>query len=92
MMTITKRFLCINKSIYFNMTISQPVWFFIWNKDMPRDTNFLYWHNSLFLGVLLLCLQSGEGGKDSITFVRAMNVSAIITLRGVQVPMLEGWI
>jgi hypothetical protein len=89
-MTSTKRFLCINKSIYFNITISQTVCFFIWNEDIPRDTNFLYWRNSLFLGALFLCLWSREGGKDSIAFVRAMNVSAVVTLGGVQVPMLEG--
>ena len=87
-MTSTKRFLCINKSIYFNMTISQTVLFLIWNKDIPRDTDFLYWRNSLFLGALVLCLWSGEGGKNSVTFVRAMNASAIVTLRGVRVPAL----
>jgi hypothetical protein len=74
------------------MTISHSVWFLIWNKDIPRDTNFLYWRNSLFLGALLLCLWSGEGGKDSIAFVRAMNASAVITLGGVRVPALEGQI
>ena len=90
MMTKTIRVLCINKSIYFNMTISQTVWFLIWNKYIPRDTNFLYWRNSLFLGALLLCLWSGEGGKDSIALVMAMNASAVVTLGGVQVPVLEG--
>jgi hypothetical protein len=74
------------------MTISQTVWFLIWNKVIPRDTKFLYWCNSLFLGALLLCLWSGEGGKDSITFVRVMNASAVVTLGGVRVPALEGWI
>ncbi len=72
------------------MTISQKVWFPIWNKDIYRDTNFLYWRNSLFLGALLLCFLSREGGKHSIAFVRAMNASAIVTLWGVQVPALEG--
>jgi hypothetical protein len=72
------------------MTICQTFWFLIWNKDILRDTDFLYWRNSLFLGALLLCLWSGEGGKDSIAFVRAMNASAIVTLRGVQVPALGG--
>ncbi len=72
------------------MTISQTIWFLIWNKDIHRDTNFLYWHNSLFLGALLLCLQSGEGGKDSIAFVRVMNASAVITLGGEWVPALGG--
>jgi hypothetical protein len=62
------------------MTISQKVWFPIWNKDIYRDTNFLYWRNSLFLGALLLYFWSGEGGKYSIAFVWVMNVSAIITL------------
>jgi hypothetical protein len=62
------------------MTISQKVWFPIWNKDIYKDTNFLYWRNSLFLGALLLCFWSGEGGKHSIAFVRVMNVSAIVTL------------
>ncbi len=41
---------------------------------------FLYWHNSLLLGVLLLCLWSGEGGKDCIAFVRAMNASTVVLL------------
>ncbi len=72
------------------MTISQKVWFPIWNTDIYRDTTFLYWCNSLFLGALLLCLWNREGGKDSIAFVRAMNASTIVTLRGVQVPALEG--
>ncbi len=40
--------------------------------------------------MLLLCLWSREGGKDSIAFVRAMNASAIIILGGVRVPALEG--
>jgi hypothetical protein len=70
------------------MTISQTVWFFIWNEDIPSDTNFVYWRNSLFLGALLLRLWSGEGGKDSIAFVRAMNASAVVTLGGVRVPVL----
>ncbi len=87
MMTSIERFLCINKSIQFNITIGQVVWFPIWNKDIYRDTNFLYWCNSLFLGALLLLLWSGEGGKDSIAFVRVMNVSVIVVL-GVQIPVL----
>jgi hypothetical protein len=62
------------------MTINQMVWFLVRNKDINRDTNFLYWRDSLFLGVLLLCLRSREGGKDSIAFVRAMNASTIVTL------------
>jgi hypothetical protein len=66
------------------------VWFLIWNKDIHRDTNFLYWCDSLFLGALLLCLWSGEGGKDSTAFVRAMNASTVVTLGGVQVPALGG--
>ncbi len=70
------------------MTISHKVWFPIWNKDIHRDTNFLYWRDSLFLGALLLYLQSGEGGKDSIAFVRAMNASTVVTLGGVQGPVL----
>ena len=72
------------------MTIGQEVWFPIWNKDIYRDTKFLYWRNSLFLGALLLCLWSGEGSKDSIAFVRVMNASAIITLGGVGVLALRG--
>ncbi len=64
------------------------VWFPIWNKDIHRDTNFLYWRDSLFLGALLLCFRSREGGKHSIAFVWAMNASAVVTLGGVQVPML----
>jgi hypothetical protein len=72
------------------MTISQRVWFLTWNKDIHRDTNFLYWHDSLFLGALLLCLRSGEGGKDSIAYVRGVNASAVVTLGGVQVPALGG--
>ena len=70
------------------MTISQKVWFPIWNKDIYRDTNFLYWCNSLFLGVLLLCFWGSEGGKHSIAFVRAMNASVVVTLGGVRVPVL----
>ncbi len=70
------------------MTISQEVWFPIWNKDIYRDTKFLYWHDFLFLGTLLLRLWSGEGGKDSIAFVWAMNASALVTLGGVRVPLL----
>jgi hypothetical protein len=35
-----------------------------------------------------LCLWSGEGGKNGITLVRAMDPSAIIALGGVRVPML----
>ncbi len=89
-MTSIRRFLCINKNIYLIVSISQKVWFPIRNKDIYRDTNFLYWGNSLFLGARLLCLWSGEGGKDSIAFVRAMNVSAIVTLGGVRVTALEG--
>jgi hypothetical protein len=72
------------------MTISHQVWFPIWSKDMHRDTYFLYWRNSLFPGALLLCLWSGEGGKDSIDFFGAMNTSTILTLEGVQVPVLGG--
>ncbi len=63
MMTSTKRFLCINKSFKFKMTISQKVWFPIWNKDIHRDTKFLYWHNSLFLGALLLYLGAEKVAK-----------------------------
>ncbi len=74
------------------MTISQTVRFPIWNKDIHRDTYFLYWRNSLFLGAFLLRSRSGEGGKDSIAFVRAMNVSAVVTLGGIRVPALEGQI
>ncbi len=70
------------------MTISQKVWFPIWNKDKHRDTNFLYWCDSLFLDALLLCLWSGEGDKDSIALVRAMNASPVVTLGGVQVTVL----
>ncbi len=65
------------------MTISQTVWFPIWKKDIHRDTTFLCWRNSLFLGPLLLCFWSGEGGKDSIAFVQVMNASAIVALGGV---------
>ncbi len=71
------------------MTISQKGWFLIWNKDIHRDTIFLYWRNSLFLGALLLCLWSGEGGKDSIAFVRAMNASAVVTLGEVRILALR---
>jgi hypothetical protein len=42
-----------------------------------------------FLGVLFLCLWSGEGGKDGIAFVRAMVMSVIIVL-GVGISILEG--
>ncbi len=42
------------------------------------------------MGALLLLLWSRESGKDSIAFVRAMNASAIVTLGGVRVPVLEG--
>ncbi len=70
------------------MTISQMVWFLIWNKDIHRDTNFLYWRDSLSLGSLLFHLRSKEGGKDSIAFVWTMNASAVVTLRGVRVPAL----
>jgi hypothetical protein len=70
------------------MTISQEVWFPIWNKDIYRDTKFLCLRDSLFLGALLFCLWSGEGGKDSIAFVWAMNASAVVTLAGVRVPVL----
>ncbi len=82
------RLLCICVFV-FGLKKSQPkVWFPIWNTDIHRDTNFLYWRDILFLGALLLCLWSREGGKDSIPFVRVMNVSAIVTLGGVQVPVL----
>ncbi len=37
-MTSIKRLLRINKSTYFNVTISQNVWFPIWNKDIQWDT------------------------------------------------------
>ncbi len=70
------------------MIISQTVWFPIWNKDIHRDIFSLYWRNSLFLGAILLCFWSGEGGKHSIAFVWAMNASAIVTLGGVRVPAL----
>ena len=70
------------------MTISQTVWFPIWNKDIHRDTKFLYWCDYLFLGAFLLYLWNGEDGKDSIAFVQAMNASAIVTLGGVRVPAL----
>ncbi len=88
-MTSIKRFLYINKSVYFNVTISQKVWFSIWNKDIQWDTKILYWCNSLFLGALtILCNWSRECGKNGIALVRAMDTSAIVTLRGVRVPML----
>jgi hypothetical protein len=35
-----------------------------------------------------LCRWSREGGKNSIAPVRAMDTSTIITLGGVQIPML----
>ena len=69
------------------MTNRQTVWFLIWNKDTHMDTNYLYWRNSLFLGALLLCLWSGEGGKDSIPLIRAMVMSVIVVL-GVRLPVL----
>ncbi len=34
MMTSIKKFLCINKNIKLIMTISQKVWFPIWNTDI----------------------------------------------------------
>ncbi len=50
---------------------------------------FLYWHNYLFLGALtFLCNWSGEGGKNGIALVRAMDMSAVVTLREVQVMVL----
>jgi hypothetical protein len=39
--------------------------------------------------VLLLRLQSGEGGKNGIAFVWGMVMSVIVVLR-VQIPMLGG--
>jgi hypothetical protein len=35
-----------------------------------------------------LCRWSKEGGKNGIALVRAMDTSAVITLRGVQIPAL----
>jgi hypothetical protein len=53
------------------------------------DTQILYWRISLFVGVLaFLCRWSGEGGKNSIALVRAMDTLAVITLGGVQIPTL----
>jgi hypothetical protein len=66
------------------VTISQKFLFPIWNKDTWWATRILYWRNSLFLGALLLCLWSREGGKDSIALVRAMVMSIIVVL-GVQI-------
>ncbi len=43
----------------------------------------------LFLGALtFLCNWCGEGCKNGVALVRAMNTSAVITLGGVQEPML----
>ncbi len=71
------------------MTISQKVRFPIWNSDIQWDTYILCWYNSLFLGALnFLHRWSGEGGKHSIAFVRAMDTSTIITLGGVWVSTL----
>jgi hypothetical protein len=73
------------------MTISQKVWFPIWNKDILWDTKLLYWCDSLFLGALtFLCNWSGEGGKYRNALVKAMNTSAVFTHGGVRVPVLEG--
>jgi hypothetical protein len=72
------------------MTINQKGWFPIWNTDIWWYTNFLYWHSSLFLVALLLCLWSEEGNKNAINFVGAMNASAIVALGGVQVLVLGG--
>ncbi len=71
------------------MTISQKVWFPIWNKDIKRDTQFLYWHDSLFLGALFLCPWSGECGNNRIVFVWTMVVSVIVVL-GVRIPAHGG--
>jgi hypothetical protein len=53
---------------------------------------FLYWRYSLFLGALTFLCNCGEGGKNTIALVREMDMPTIVTLGGVQVPMLElGW-
>ncbi len=71
------------------MTISQKVWFPIWNEDIQWDTWILCWCNSLFLDALTFIQRwSGEGGRNGIAFVRAMDTSAVITLGGVQVSAL----
>jgi hypothetical protein len=58
---------------------------------MVGHTSFLCWRNSLFGGVLIsLGRWSGEGGENSITLVRTMDMSIIIILGGVQVPTLWG--
>ncbi len=64
--------------------MSQKVWFPIWNKDIQWDTYYVW-----VLGALtFLHRWSGEGGKNGIALVRAMNTSAVITLGRVQVPVL----
>ncbi len=68
----------------FNLTISQKVWFPIFNKDIQWDTSFLYWCDSLFLGALtFLHNWDKEGGKNGNALIRAMDVSAMVTLGGV---------
>ncbi len=62
-----------------------------WNKDIRWDTWIFCWRNSLFVGALtFLCHWSREDGKISIALVSAMDTSAIITLREVQIPELGG--
>jgi hypothetical protein len=41
-----------------------------------------------------LCHWSREGGKNGIALVRVMDMSAVITLGGVQIPMLgkQAWL
>jgi hypothetical protein len=71
------------------MTISQKIKFPIQNKDTRWDTQILCWRDSLFVGALIsLCCSSREGGKNGIALVGAMDMSAIIALRGVRVSTL----
>ncbi len=44
----------------------------------------------IYGGAYLSLHWSGEGGKNSIALIRAMNTSAVVTLGGVQVSALEG--
>jgi hypothetical protein len=70
------------------MTISQKV-FPIWNKDIRWDTWIICWCNSLLVGVLtFLSRWSREDNKNGIALVRAMDMPAVITLKGVQTYVL----
>jgi hypothetical protein len=74
------------------MTISQKIEFPILNKDTQWETqSFLCLRNFLFVGALnFLCRFSRKGSKNSIVPVRAIDMSIIIILVGLQVPILGG--